>query len=139
MPSPKLLSSPRSSSSTIATLCDGPSSGQSIFMHTHSNRMLPSMPNSSQNENAKIAATSLPNGPRLGGGTGREASATGVTRQRVGTHPPLVGGTVLVQHAFCHLPHVLRHRRVGGGVGQGETHFPELAALQQAKRMALGQ
>jgi len=36
------------------------------------------MPGSSQNENAKMAATRLPSGPRLGGGTGREASAFGL-------------------------------------------------------------
>ena len=41
------------------------------------------MPGSSQNENAKMAATRLPRGPRLGGGTGREASALGVPRQWV--------------------------------------------------------
>ncbi len=97
------------------------------------------MPSSSQNAKASIAATSLPRGPRLGGGTGREASATGVPRQRVGAHPPLVGGAVLVQHALGDLAHVARHRRVGGGVGQGEAHLPELAALQQAERLPLGQ
>ena len=61
--------------------CAGPSSGQTTTSTHHSNRMLPS---SSQNAKAKRAATSLPRGPRLGGGTGREASATGVPRQRVG-------------------------------------------------------
>ena len=39
--------------------------------------MLPSIP-SSQNAKAKSAATSFPKGPRLGGGTGREASALGL-------------------------------------------------------------
>ena len=36
------------------------------------------MPSSSQNAKAKSAATSFPKGPRLGGGTGREASALGL-------------------------------------------------------------
>ena len=94
------------------------------------------MPSSSQNAKPKIAATRLPRGPRLGGGTGRR-SATGVPRQRVGPHPPRVGGAGVFACPRA-MAHVARHRRVGGGAGQGEAHLPELAALQQTERLPQG-
>ncbi len=131
MPSPKFASSPRSSSSTIAVrrAFAGPEHNIHTFLEQDVAEHAQQQPERKGQEcrDQFSQRSALGRRDRAGG------FSLGAPRQRVGPHPPLVGGAGVFACPWA-MAHVLRHRRVGGDqhrrvddvdavlVGRGEVH-----------------